>query len=60
MKKNDGDEIAYPSTPDRLIGSENDGNSDSIKFSLLQKNRNSNSEMPSINNAYNPRYKEYR
>lgn len=54
------DKEMYPSTPDRLVGSENDGSSDDVKFSVQQKNKKSNSSMPTIDDAYAPRYKEYR
>jgi hypothetical protein len=56
----DLDKIVYPHKPDQLVGSENDGNGEDIQFSLFQKEPKNNSRMSSIEDAYEPRYKEYR
>lgn len=53
--KDDDDKVMYPKTPDSLVGSKNDGDSDEVKFSISRKSGKYNDRMPNSG-----RYNEYR
>ena len=60
MADNYRDKVVYPRKPDSMIGSEDDGDGESLGFTLQIKKGSENSRMPTIPDAYKPRYKEYR